>query len=228
MADRAKQIQQGLSKEEAEKQLAKLAEQAKDLEKLDQLAQSLGECSKCLGDQAQKSMKDNKGSAVPSLDGQEQASGDELQKQLSQAESVLQELAAEQRENDSLDQMLDQVGHARGEICKKGGNAEGDHGGNGKEFGRGHRVGDRAQQLENGKTRNTHARGQLTDGKSNMGGKAVGQNVSGQSQIEIEAALPAAERLADDAMTRQPIPTEYKEHTRDYFQGLHGQLESKK
>ena len=227
MADRAKQLEKGLSKEEAEKQLAKLAEQAKDLEKLDKLSQKMGQCAKCLADQAKNGEKGDK-QGPSSADGESQPSSNEdLQNQLAQAESMLKELAAEQDENESLDQMLDQVSKSRGGMCKKDGKAPAD-GTNGKGAGRGHHVGDRAKELENGKTRNQHARGQMTDGKSTLAGKANGQNVAGQSQIEITAALPAAEKSADDAITRQPIPAEYKEHTRDYFQGLHGQLDAKK
>jgi len=227
MAERGKQLQKGLSKEDAAEQMKKLAEQAKDLEKLDQLADKLGQCSKCLGDQAKNAKDGNKGSASSSPDGKESPEGSELDQHLAQAESMLKELADQEFENQTLEQMLAEVSQARGGMCKKGGQAPPD-GTNGKGVGRGHHVGDRAEQLENSKTRNTHARGKLTDGRSSIGGKAEGQNVAGQSQIEIQAALPAAEKMADDAITRQPIPAEYKEHTRDYFQGLHGQFDSKK
>lgn len=230
MAERGKQLQKGISKEEAAEQMKKLAEQAKDLEKLDQLADKLGQCSKSLGDQAKNSQdgkNGNKGSASSSPDGKESPEGADLDQHLAQAESMLKELADKELENESLEQMLADVSQARGGMCKKNGQAPPD-GTNGKGVGRGHHVGDRPDPLENAKTRNTHARGKLTDGKSSIGGKAEGQNVAGQSQMEIQAALPAAEKMADDAITRQPIPAEYKEHTRDYFQGLHGQIESKK
>ncbi len=48
LADRAKEIQKNLSPEEAKRAMEKLAQQAKDLQQLEKLAQSLGQCSKCI------------------------------------------------------------------------------------------------------------------------------------------------------------------------------------
>jgi hypothetical protein len=211
MAERAEQIKKSLDPEQAKKELEKLAQQAQSLESLDQLADSLGKMADSM--QNPEDSQANPGETAPNT----------LEEQVAQARRMLDELAQSEAEQQMLDQMLDDVGKCRGGMCRKPGQGQGE--GQGDGLGNGQGEGDRPIAEDQTRSRQSRARSQVTKGKSFVTGKADGSIFKGASTAEMQEAVTAAAREADDAVTRQPIPAEYKEHTRDYFQKLHGQIE---
>jgi DNA repair exonuclease SbcCD ATPase subunit len=210
LADRAKEIQKNLSPEEAKRAMEKLAQQAKDLQQLEKLAQSLGQCSKCMNP-GQGNEKGKSASGSPS----DSKSLDELKKQLDNAEAILRELAQTDAERKTLEQMLQDLSECRGNVCKQ------EKAGNGMGKGRG--AGQRPEAEDETRSRLSKARSQPTQGKSFVAGKTDGPIFAGQSQEQIKQAVSAASREADEAITHQPIPPEYKDHAREYFEKLSGE-----
>jgi hypothetical protein len=210
LADRAKEIQRNLSPEEAKRAMEKLAQQAKDLQQLEKLAQSLGQCSKCMNPRQGKEKGKTSGGS-PS----DSESLDAIKKQLDDAEAILRELAQSDAERKMLEQMLQEVGDCRGNVCKA------DKPGDGMGKGRG--AGKRPETEDETRSRLSKARSQPTQGKSFVAGKTDGPIFAGQSQEEIKEAVSAARRQADEAITHQPIPPEYKDHAREYFEKLSGE-----
>jgi uncharacterized protein with von Willebrand factor type A (vWA) domain len=210
LADRAKEIQKDLSPDEAKRAMEKLAQQAKDLQQLEKLAQSLGQCSKCMNPGEGKEKGKTSGGSPSDAEALE-----EMKKQLDDAEAILRELAQTDAERKMLEQMLRDVGDCRGNVCK------GDKAGNG--MGKGQGAGPRPEDEDETRSRLSKARSQPTQGKSFVSGKTDGPIFAGQSQEEIKQAVSAASREADEAITHQPIPPEYKDHAREYFEKLSGE-----
>jgi hypothetical protein len=58
-------------------------------------------------------------------------------------------------------------------------------------------------------------------------GKTDGPIFAGQSEQQVQEAVAAASREADEAITHQPIPPDYRDHAREYFERLSGQPPAK-
>ena len=62
-------------------------------------------------------------------------------------------------------------------------------------------------------------------GEATYAGRTKGFNLKGDSKLEFRAAAADAARAADDAVTRQKVPREYRQHTKDYFDRLNQTLD---
>lgn len=208
LSDRAEQLKKSLPKEMLEQELAKLAKDAKQMEKLKEMAEQLGKCSECL----------SKGDLDPEALEAMIAAGKELQGMLK-----------DQKEMQMLEEMLNDMAECRGGMCegkdgkKLGQGGQGLHGkGIGKSGGPSEAQEDR-QDAET-RSRKMRANGQPRQGQVNVVGTVEGGKFRGDSKFEIEEAVRTASTAADEAITRQKVPKEYQQHTRDYFERLHGQV----
>jgi hypothetical protein len=220
LADRAKELQKGLSAEEAKKAMEQLAQQASDLKQLDQLAKSLGESSQNL-----RPSKDSSAGEAPSLAPPSSNSSDDLKKSLDDAERTLRDLARTDAERKTLAEMIDEVSECRGGVCRKSQAGQGEKGQG--ENGRGRGAGPRPEQEDKTGSRQTKVASGGTKGKSFITGKGDGPIFAGQSQEEIRKAVSAARLEADEAITHQPIPPDYRDHAREYFERLSDQKPTK-
>ncbi|MFO0948733.1 MAG: hypothetical protein U1D30_22885 [Planctomycetota bacterium] len=203
LGERAEQLAKSLPPEMLKQELDKLKQDAERMKQLKELAEKLGECSKCLG-------KDS-------------ADGKELEQAMAGAQQALDEMLKDEQSKQMLEKMLDDMAECRGGMCE--GNKESQRvritkNGTGK--GRG--AGEREEAADETKGRESRAPSEIHPGQSFVVGRTKGNSFRGDSKIEIREAAAAAVRAADDAVTRQKVPREYKEHTREYFEKLNGQL----
>lgn len=217
MSKQASELQKNLSPAEANEAMEQLSKQAGELKSLEQLADSLGGVSKSLADgseQSSGSPEDGQKNGEPKSG----SSKESMKKSLDQAEKLLGEMARDDAERKMVGQMLREVGECRGGVCREGQpGQEKDPLGSG---GRGKSSGRRPEEEEETRSRMSKASSPATSGKTFVSGKGGTSVFGGESQAEIREAVAAARREADEAITRQPIPPEYRDHAREYFDRL--------
>lgn len=201
LEEREKQLRKSLPKEAAEQEISKLRQQAQQMKQLQQLAEQLKQCSQCM-----------KAGSNDSMDGQK------MEDSLEQAKKLMQEMMQEEKNAQMLEEMLDDLAQCRAGMCQ----GIGEKPGNG--MGRGVGAGERPEEEDATRSRLTRARSELHKGPSFIVGKTQGKSFKGESTLEMRAEVAEAARAADEAVTRQKIPREYKSHTQDYFDKLNGQL----
>lgn len=202
LADRAEQLKRSLSGPKLEEELAKLARDQERMQELKELAQRLGECSECLGKEG---------------DG-----GDAAQRALAQAKEALDRMRQDDKASQLLDNLLDDMAVARAGMCQ--GDQEGRPGRRDHATGRGRGAGTRDEKADETKGRVSRSPSGVGKGPVTIAGKAEGETFRGESRLELRAAAEAAASAADEAITRQKVPRDYREHARDYFSRLNGQL----
>lgn len=203
LTERAEQLKKSLPPEMLKQELEKLAQDAERMKQLKELAEKLGECGKCLG--------------------KEDGNGKELEQAMADAQSALDEMLKDEQSKQMLEKMLDDMAECRGGMCE--GNAESDRIRVTKNSrGKGRGAGEREEAPDDTKGRQTRSPSDIHPGQSFIVGRTQGNTFRGDSKVEIREAAAAAGRAADDAVTRQKVPREYKEHTREYFEKLNGQL----
>ncbi len=197
----------GLSPEQFQKEMAKLNDQAKGLESLQKLAAKLG--------QAQSDLeKGDSKKAAESLGMSE--------KQLAQMAQQLQEIEAldgaladlQEAKNGMTGDGMNQLGETLGGL---GMNSNGQNGQN-NGMGRGRGDGDRPEAPDATASYNTKVKPQIGKGKAVMEGFAPpSASMKGQSVIDIQGDIEAAEGLSAEALTNQKIPRNIEKHVRGYF-----------
>lgn len=202
LEEREKQLRKSLPKEVAEKEIAKLREQAQQMKQLQELAEQLKQCSECM----------NSGGK----DGEED--GEKMQAALDKAKQLVQELMQDEENAQMLETMLDDLAQCRAGMCQGLGEMPGEG------MGRGQGAGDRPEKEDDTRSRKTRAQSELHQGPAFIVGKTEGKSFKGESSLEMRGAVAEAARAADEAVTRQKIPREYRDHTQDYFDKLNGEL----
>jgi len=200
----------GLSKEQFDKEMAKLNDQAKNLEKLQKMANQLAKA------------------------GEEMAKGDtkKAAEALGMSEQQLQKMAQELQELQSLEGAMADLQDA-----KNGMNGEGQDGMNqfgdgfnqlgqnsnrrNKGDGQGSRgIGDgaRPEAPDNTAAYNTRSKNQYTKGAAVVEGTAPPTTQSkGLSTITIQGEIETNSGSAADALTNQKVPKSVEKHIRGYF-----------
>lgn len=206
--DRAEQQQKSLTSGAASEELKRLAEDSRKLDQLKKLAEQLGKCADCSGAEAQGDRSATKGSSGKGQPGKDGTLSDAL----NQAGKVLEELARDEQKLETLENMADDLGESRGRMCA------------GPGMGRGKGSGQRPEQETRTRSRPTQSKSQSHSGPIQVVGRAPGTSFKGQSRIELRAEAIQAGRAAEDAVTRQKVPAEYKDHAREYFERLSGSL----
>ncbi|MDI9445639.1 MAG: hypothetical protein QM844_15835 [Planctomycetota bacterium] len=180
-------------------QLNQLRERDGQVERLQEMAGQLGQCSQSL------------------QDGQLQDTGDLLE----QLQSDLGALQQQLDEMQMLDEAMDQLCQARDQInCAQCGGVgcaacQGDRPGMG--MGPGQGSGDRPEEKTETGFYDTRVKQKIGTGSATIIGQADGPNVKGRVLQEIEEQLQSARSESADPITGQQIPRRHQDHTRDYF-----------
>jgi len=196
----------GLTKEQFEREMAKLDEQAKNLQKLQQLANRL--------DQAQQQLdKGNMQKAAEAL-GMGQQQLQDMAKQLQEMESLDSALAdLQDAKNGMTGDQMNQLGEALGQFGTDRNNRAGQNG-----LGRGRGRGDRPEAPDATASYNTKVAQQYKKGKAIVEGTSpFNRPMKGLSVIDVQGEVGGVEGLNAEALTNQKIPKNVEKHIRGYF-----------
>jgi hypothetical protein len=198
-----------LSPQQYEQQKAKLDEQARDLQKLQQLAQKLGQAQQAL---AQGDMQ----KAAQSL-GMSQQQMQQMARDLKELETLDQALADLQdakngmNGGDGLNQLGDDLNNTLGM-------GQNQNGRSGQGLGRGRGQGERPEAADKTASYKTKTKPQYTRGKAILEGLGpYGQQNKGDSIIEAQQIVEAAGGAAAEALSNQKVPNNVKKHVAGYF-----------
>ena len=177
-----------------EEQLAKLLQQAPQMEKLNEMADKLGQCAKCL------------------QDGQLAEAADALGQLEANLQQQLDEMAM-------LNEAMEQLRQARNEMnCAKcGGGGCPACQGMGMGMGAGRGQGPRPEADVDADTYDSQVRGQIGKGTAVVTDLVDGPNVKGNVEEQIQQEFEAARRSTTDPLTGRRIPRKHQEHVREYF-----------
>ena len=182
-----------------EEQLQRLRDQMPRMKQLDQMADKLGKCSKCLKD----GQLGDAGQALEDI----QADLGDLRKQLDEMEM--------------LDEAMDQLAEARQQMnCPHCGGAgckacQGDKPGFGMGEGRG--QGDRPEAEDQTNFYDSRVRQKVGQGTASVVDLVEGPNVKGNVQQEIRQQIDTARQQSTDPLTTGQMPRKHRKHARDYF-----------
>ncbi|HUY87753.1 MAG TPA: hypothetical protein VMV10_03370 [Pirellulales bacterium] len=200
---------QGRNKEagDIEKQLAKLAQKAPQMEQLQKMADKLGQCSKCMknGDQA---------GAKAAMDAMKAELAD-LQQQADEVAMLDEAMSELEMAKDSMG--CKECGGMGCRACQGGNNPMGRPG---MGLGRGRGQGPRPEEKTNTGFYDTKANLKRGKGAAVVIGSVDGPNMKGQVQQEIQTEFEAARAADEDPLTDQQLPRSYREHAKKYFDGL--------
>jgi len=209
LKQQAKELRKkGQNKEadEIEKQLAKLAQKAPQMEQLQKMADKLGQCSKSVknGDKAGA-----------------KAAMDAMKAELADLQEQADELAMLDEAMSELDMAKDSMGckECDGMGCRAcaGNNPFGRPG---MGMGRGRGQGPRAEEKGDTNAYDTKANLKRGKGAAVVVGSVEGPNMKGEVQQEIQTQFEAAKAADEDPLTDQQLPRSYREHAKKYFDGL--------
>ncbi len=211
MDERKKQLEQamkngGISKEQFQKEMSKLAEQQKSLENLQKLAEQLAKAGE------QMSKGDMK-KAAEQL-GMSQKQMEELAKQMQEMQSLDSALADLQDAKDGMSGNEDsnQVGDSMSPMGRQKNQMRDGRGG----FGRG--QGDRPEAPDDVASYDSKVKQQYSKGKAVFEGLGPPQSqVKGVSTITVKGEADAGEGNSASALTNQKVPKSVEKHVRGYF-----------
>lgn len=199
LSQRMEQLKKSLPPDQLQKELAKLAQDAERMKQLKDLAEKLGQCSKCMSET-----------------GEGKANSQELEQAMADAQQLLEELMKQDQAAELVNKLLEDLADCQGGMC------QGERPGMG--MGRGRGFGERPEAEDKTGAREVKAKTNLTKGPVFLAGQTEGRSFRGESIAEIRTAAATAGRAADEAITRQKVPKQYQAHTREYFDKLNGQL----
>jgi uncharacterized coiled-coil DUF342 family protein len=217
---------EGRDAEALQRELDRVRQEGKNMQKLQDLAQKLGQCKQCMA----------------------QGDMNEAAKQLQEAGQQLKELNLSEEEMKQLQDQLQRLQDAKGACCKgdKQGDKQGDKDGEGGE-GKGSGEGDGFAQNNGAPGSNDPATGRRPKGKEGnfksfdarqkadfdpskkmyLDGFAPGQNFKAKTAPEVAGDIKQAAQEAPDAIEHQPIPKAKRDIAKDYYRNLGGQAEKK-
>ncbi len=202
LAKRVDQLRKAGRHDEAnrlEEQLDRLRDQLPQMQRLDQLADRLGQCSKCL----RQGQLADAGGALENI----QADLGDLRRQLDELEM--------------LDEAMDQLAQARNRmVCPHCGGAgcqacQGNRPGLGIGVGRGH--GNQPEEKTDSAFYDSRVRQKVGKGTANVVDLVDGPNVKGNVQQQIRQQYDAARQQPTDPLTGRQIPRKHRKHAREYF-----------
>lgn len=213
--DLEKQIQKKLSEgdkqaaAQMQQQLDKLNQKSQKMDKLQDMASKLGQCSKCL----------------------KEGDGEGAKAQLDELAADLKGMQQEMDELKSIDDVMDQIADAKNAINGKDGdegmdgqgeggegNGEGDKPGNG--LGQGPGFGNRPEQETDTGYFESQVRAKPKPGEAVRAGEADGPNVKGKTKEEIKEQILSSISKDPDALTDEKLPRAEREHAKQYFERL--------
>jgi hypothetical protein len=202
-ADQLSKAGQADDARKLEEQINKLLEQGPQMGQMQEIAQELGQCSKCL----------------------QQGQGQNAAEALGQAQAGLNKLQQQLEELETLDGAMEQLAQARDRMnCAKCGGAgcpacqgEGDEPGFGLGLGRARAEGPRPEQKTETSLYDSQVRQQVGKGSGSVTGLVDGPNIRGRQEADIQQQFDAARRGTTDPLTGQRLPQKHREHAREYF-----------
>jgi len=205
LENRIRQAQQAGQLDEANKlqeQLDRLRQQMPQLDKLDQLADKLGECSKCLNEGQLKDAAEMLG---------------QLQNDVGNLQEQLEELRMLDDAMDQLAQGRDQMNcqQCNGEGC---GFCQGEKPGDG--MGRGRGIGARPEQQTGTNFFDTKASVKVGRGSASVVGEVEGPNAREEVRQQIQEQFDSARHQPADPLTDQHMPRKHRQHALEYFDRL--------
>ncbi len=215
LGQKADQIKKSkLPEGEKKAQLKKLEEEAKKLSSLKKLADQLQKCADCQNGQQPGQMNKEM---------QEMA--------MKEAQNLLDQLDKSDMASQTIEEMIRELDNARKGCCNgegegnnpgmgdmPGGNNQGDNAKN-----RGRAAGYRDEKETATKSKEQQSSSQANKGRIQIVGRAESKNTRGETVLDAKTAIAEAARGANDAVTRQKVPIDYQEHTRDYFNKMNEQ-----
>jgi hypothetical protein len=208
--ERKKQLEKaqkngGISKEQFEKEMAKLGDQQKSLEKLQKLADQMAKAAEQM----------NKGDLKKAAEqlGMSQKQMEEMAKQMQELQSLDSALADLQDAKDGMsgNEGMNQLGE--GMNSRDGRNQMRDGRG-----GRGRGQGDRAEAPDDVASYDSKVKQQIGKGKAVFEGTAPPQGTQkGVSVISSQIEAETSAGNAADALTNQKVPRSVEKHVRGYF-----------
>jgi hypothetical protein len=199
----------GLSKEQFDKEMAKLNDQAKNLEKLQKMAHQLAKA----GEEMAKGDTKKAAEALGMTEQQLQKMAQELQ-ELQSLEGALADLQdAKNGMNGEGQDGMNQFGDGFNQLGQNNRRNKGDGQGN-----RGIGDGARPEAPDNTASYNTRSKNQYTKGAAVIEGTAPPTTQSkGLSTISIQGEVETNSGSAADALTNQKVPKSVEKHIRGYF-----------
>jgi DNA repair exonuclease SbcCD ATPase subunit len=209
--ERKKQLEEQLKKagvpqEQVQQELAKLDAQAGDMQKMQELAEKIGEMQKALS-------QDDVEKALQSL---EMTKGD------------LQQMMQALEQMEMLDDLMNEIQDMKNAmVCKNCGGAgcpacNNQNRGRGQGFRRG-AEGSRDEEEDSTKSFDSKVSQKIRPkGKMEVTALVSGKQVKGESILIDQDSLQAEAAAATDAINQQNIPREYKKHAKEYFENVGG------
>jgi hypothetical protein len=200
----------GLSKEQFDKEMAKLNDQAKNLEKIQKMANQLAKA----GEEMAKGDTKKAAEALGMSEQQLQKMAQELQ-ELQSLEGALADLQdAKNGMNGEGSDGMNQFGDGFNQLGQNGNRRnKGDGAGN-----RGIGDGARPEAPDNTASYNTRSKNQYTKGAAVIEGTAPPtEQTKGFSKISIQGEVDPVVGSAADALTNQKVPKSVEKHIRGYF-----------
>jgi hypothetical protein len=214
MEERKKQLEEakkngGLTKEQFEREMAKLEEQKQGLKQLQQLANKLGAAEQAMKQGDMKKAAESLGMSEKQLS--------EMAKQMEELQTLDGAMAdVQDAKNGMANDGMNQLGDGMGEFGQLG-----QRKGNGNGLGRGRGQGDRPEAPDETATYTAKVQQQMVKGKAVVQGFTTPtKTVKGQSVIDIQGELEAGAGAGADALTNQKIPRSLEKHIRSYYDQL--------
>ncbi|QDU92994.1 hypothetical protein [Lignipirellula cremea] len=191
-----------------QQQLDQLQMQDEQMEQVQQMAQNLGDCQKCLAE----------------------GNGQQAAQKLDQLGQQLQEMQNQLDQMEAFDEVAEQIGQCKNGMCDKPGegkpgqgmaqNGEVKDGPPKNGLGAGRGQGDRPEEATDTGSIDSQVRGKTRPGEAIRTGDADGPNIAGRSQESVREAIESAGGEETDPLTSQRLPRNVREHAREYFQSL--------
>ncbi len=195
--DQLRQAGQDAEADKLEQQLEKLLQQAPQMQQMQNLAEKMGECAKCM-------RNGQMGEAGKAMD-QLQAGLNDLQQQLD--------------EMGMLDDAMKQIAQAKDQInCQACGGAGCDQcKGPQAGMGAGQGKGERPEADSETAFYDTQVKQKVKRGAADIVDLVDGPNTKGQVQAEIQEQFEATQKGSTDPLTTRRIPRKQRKHVREYF-----------
>ncbi len=246
LARQVEQLQQKLqqaldaqqqAKQELERRLAE-AQQAGRQDEAEQLRQQLDKLEQKIAQHEHlKSLANPLGQLAKSL---RQGEAKQAAEQLGQLADQLSQMNEQLDEAPLLSDALDQIAQAkdsmhckeclgqgcthcqaRGQRAGRGeGNVQGDGNGQGDGIGRGQGKGFRPEQAVPDANYSSRAKQRVGQGSALVSGTADGPNAKGRVQQTIQEEWQSVAGDKSDPLANQPLPREYRQHAKKYFDSL--------
>jgi hypothetical protein len=196
--DQARQAGQMEEASKLEEQLQKILGQGPQMEQLQQLAEKLGQCSKCMKD----------------------GNLQDAQKALGGMQAGLQDLQNQLEELEMLDGAMEQLGKARDQMnCQFCGGAGCDkcQGEPGMGLGQGRGQGERPEAKTDTKSYDSQVKQKTGEGVGDVVDMVHGPNVKGKVEQEIQQQFDSTREGSADPLSGHRIPRKLRQHAQEYF-----------